>query len=144
MGFWCAKGASAPQSKMTGYARHSNTADYRMRTIRQAQYIRHWKIEQSTYTDIPNIDATWFIDPPYKRGGERYRKSSKAIDYQHLAQWCRDRMGMYIVCEADGAQWLPFKPLCMQRSCSRGVYDNKELVYSNAVDAQLSLFGGGL
>ena len=142
MGFWCAKGASKPQSKMTEYAKHKNTANYKKRCIDQVRYIRHWKIEQASYTDIENIEATWFIDPPYQRGGDRYRKSSKMIDYAHLAQWSEERKGSFIVCEGDDAEWLPFKELCMQRSCCRKVLDNKELIFTNIKKSQLSLFGG--
>lgn len=141
MGFWLGEGIARPQKKITKFARKNKTLSrFKSRALNQVDFIRHWKIEKSSYADISNISATWFIDPPYQKGGQCYRKSSKAIDYQHLAQWCKDRMGVYIVCEAGGAQWLPFKPLCVQRSCRRGVYDNKELIYSNAVDAQLSLF----
>ena len=33
MGFWCAKASSMPQSKMTKYAKHKNTANYKKRCV---------------------------------------------------------------------------------------------------------------
>lgn len=51
--------------------------------------IRHWKIELGTYQDIPNQNATWFIDPPYEFGGACYPCSSRHIDFNALGNWCR-------------------------------------------------------
>lgn len=61
------------------------------------------------YREAPDVQATWFIDPPYQhvqRGYERWN-----IDYDELAEWCKTRRGQVIVCEQDGADWLPFQPL---------------------------------
>lgn len=141
MGFWCAKGASRPQNKPSKYATHKHTANYKARAIAQVQYIRHWSIKQASYRDIPNTCATWFVDPPYLKGGEHYRCSSKDIDYEHLTTWCKSRRGSIIVCEGGDAKWLPFSDLCMARSCNRGVLDNKEILYTNIKNPQISLFG---
>lgn len=73
--------------------------------------IKHWKIKKGCYTEIENVEATWFVDPPYFKGGEYYPMSSKNIDFNHLAEWCKERNGEVIVCENDNANWLPFKPL---------------------------------
>lgn len=56
------------------------------------------------YQDLPNVEATWFVDPPYE-GVNGYRHA--AIDYAELAIWCRTRKGQLIVCEGRG-DWLPF------------------------------------
>lgn len=32
------------------------------------------------------------------------------LDYAVLADWCRTRRGQVMVCEQDGAEWLPFVP----------------------------------
>ncbi len=70
--------------------------------------INHWKIYFGDYKNLPNIEATWFIDPPYQRGGDRYVIHD--IDYIELAEWCKTRKGQVIVCENVKAKWLPFKP----------------------------------
>lgn len=73
--------------------------------------IRHWQVIESSYERLDNGPATWFIDPPYVRGGERYKQSSRAIDFKSLGTWCKERIGHVIVCENDAATWLPFRPL---------------------------------
>jgi site-specific DNA-adenine methylase len=48
--------------------------------------IKHWSIINGDYTEAPNIEATWFIDPPYKGdGGMGYRYSSKTA-LRHVPQ----------------------------------------------------------
>lgn len=62
------------------------------------------------YRAILDIEATWFIDPPYQHVERGYDRSN--VDYDELAEWCKRRRGQVIVCEQDGADWLPFQPLC--------------------------------
>jgi len=82
----------------------------RSRAASQVDSIRHWRVIEGDYTAAPNVEATWFIDPPYEgRAGSLYVHKSDAIDYPTLGEWCRSRRGQAIVCEADGAQWLPFR-----------------------------------
>ena len=73
--------------------------------------IKHWQVKRLDYKEIPNIDATWFIDPPYIKGGHKYRYSNKNIDYDFLAEWCKTRSGDVIVCENADAGWLDFLPI---------------------------------
>jgi len=88
--------------------------------------IRHWDIEFGSYDSLPNISATWFVDPPYMNGGLRY-KYCDFINYNKLGGWCLDRLGQLIVCENQDADWLPFKYLVEQQgSC----YKRSELVYT--------------
>lgn len=87
----------------------------RARIARQATSIRHWAAQYRDYRELPNIRATWFIDPPYARSGKLYRQNG--IDYTELAEWCRTRKGQVIVCEQAGATWLPFEPF---RGLKRG------------------------
>lgn len=61
------------------------------------------------YRDAPDVEATWFIDPPYQHVRRGYTRD--AIDYDELADWCMSRKGLVIVCEQSGADWLPFSPL---------------------------------
>lgn len=81
------------------------------------------EVRLGDYTTAPDVEATWFVDPPYspqprdaktaRPGGMGYAPgcSSDGIDYAVLGEWCRARRGQVIVCEADGAAWLPFQRL---------------------------------
>ena len=82
----------------------------RRRVAEQVPLIKHWKVLHGSYADSPDVDATWFIDPPYQIAGVTYAHGSGAIDFSALGQWCRERKGQTIVCENDGATWLPFRP----------------------------------
>lgn len=76
--------------------------------------IRHWTIRHGSYETVGNRRATWFLDPPYQNpAGARYRQAQ--INYPALARWARSRMGQVIVCENQGATWLPFEPLVTRR-----------------------------
>lgn len=82
---------------------------HRERVSSQAEKIRHWRIIEGEYTSAPNAQATWFIDPPYQgKAGRHYVHNS--LVYEECANWCLSRQGQVIVCEADGASWLPFSP----------------------------------
>lgn len=74
--------------------------------------VKHWKIINGDYSVAPNINATWFIDPPYKGdGGMGYRFSSKHLDYKQLADWALSRKDEVIFCEGKEGDYLPFRPL---------------------------------
>lgn len=73
--------------------------------------IKHWTIRKDDYRNIDNVNATWYIDPPYQFGGEYYRHNNKNIDYKGLSEWCKTRNGQIIVCENTKADWMDFKPL---------------------------------
>jgi site-specific DNA-adenine methylase len=106
----------------------------------QLEYIRHWKIEQKSYEEIENEDATWFIDPPYQVAGKGYKESSRNIDFDHLGNWCKQRQGEIIVCENEGATWLPFELFkTVQNVLNR---PTQEVVYYQGfTETQLNLFG---
>lgn len=59
----------------------------------------HWQIQCKPYYNIPNLEATWFIDNP------------KVKDWNYLTKWCRSRKGQIIICETGNASWMKFKPL---------------------------------
>lgn len=69
--------------------------------------VQHWQIIEGDYTVAPDVEATWFVDPPYK--GLRRGYAHRGIDYTALGEWCRSRRGQSIVCEQAGADWLPFQ-----------------------------------
>lgn len=111
-----AKRPNARKSKGLRLRAHRNWCEgwspsMRERVASQVSTIRHWQVIEGDYTVAPDIDATWFIDPPYRgRPGSHYVHGSKTIDYAALGGWCRARRGQVIVCEAAGADWLPFEP----------------------------------
>lgn len=81
-------------------------------------HIRTWSIECGTYHDAPDIEGTWFVDPPYQPvttlAGDAYRFGADRIDFHELADWVLTRRGQVIVCEQLGATWLPFEPVAEQ------------------------------
>lgn len=114
MSYNVVRGSVRPDKRIVQKFCDWNNRD-RLRIANDIFKIKHWKIIQLDYEDIPNNKATWFIDPPYEKGGEIYHYGSKKIDYDKLGGWCKNRNGHIIVCENDKAKWLPFsKMICMQ------------------------------
>lgn len=106
-----------------------NTQQFKLEFIaNNLSKIRHWEIICGDYTESPHIKATWFTDPPYVVGGKYYKYGSKHIDYEHLGNWCKQKEGQIIVCEAEGQNWLPFVPLVSSRG---NRYLHKEVVWTN-------------
>lgn len=96
--------------------------------------VKNWKITNIDYKDLMNVDATWFVDPPYSNAaGSRYRTND--VDYEQLGWWCLNRRGLTIVCENEGASWLPFQPLDHPRVSIRSRYQKanaREVMWTNA------------
>lgn len=118
VGFWLNRGTSGPRKRPSKWMREkirpgSFWGDRVRETIAsQVEHIRHWEVHHCSYEECPyDGTATWFIDPPYQVAGQHYRFGSEQIDYDRLAKWCRDRKGQVIVCENEGADWLPFQKL---------------------------------
>jgi len=117
IGFWINRGSPTPcktpstwmKSGIRPNSDWGNTV--RRRIADQVQHIRHWTIQQGSYETTPDLEATYFIDPPYLKAGKSYRCSSKDIDFQALGDWCKTRKGQVLVCEngAEGTDWLPFQ-----------------------------------
>jgi hypothetical protein len=116
IGFWLNKGTVSPCRSPSKWMRNAKPGagwwgpGVRQRLASQVPTIRHWRVTCGPYTECVDAAATWFIDPPYQVAGHRYRHGSRGIDYPSLSQWCRNRTGQVIVCENDGADWLPFQP----------------------------------
>lgn len=115
IGFWLNKGTTQPCKQpgkwMREYKSHQNSywgEVVRQRIASQVEDIKHWKVFNKTYLDVPNKKATYFVDPPYARSGIAYKYNK--VEYSVLAQFCKTRNGPVIVCEQAGASWLPFKP----------------------------------
>lgn len=118
VGFWLNRGAASPRKSPSKWMREgirpgSFWGTRVRRTISsQVDAIRHWKVYECSYADCPTTRvATWFVDPPYETAGKHYRFGSEQLEYGALADWCRSRPGQVIVCENEGAKWLPFRVL---------------------------------
>lgn len=117
VGFWLANGRATPADKPSSWmlsgdrpnAYWGQEAIWKLTII--SNQVKHWTIEKKSFTDVDTAEpATWFIDPPYSsQGGRSYTHNS--IIYTALAAWCSSLKGQVIVCEEEGADWLPFKPL---------------------------------
>ena len=128
------------------------SAGWRERVAKHVKHIRHWEALCCDYGHLENHKATWFIDPPYRTLQEHYDASKKRpIDYAHLGQWCKSRQGQVIVCEQDGAKWLPFQRLGTfkavrgPRTCEEAIWTNDGCAYAPEPTAkplgQVGLFG---
>jgi len=74
--------------------------------------VKHWKIHHGDYRDLENVEATYFVDPPYQgSGGKYYKHGNKGFDYEYLSDWCKTRNGQVIVCENSEADWMEFETL---------------------------------
>lgn len=103
-------------------------------TARQSQLIKHWTIMEGDYSQCPDVEATWFVDPPYNnKVGACYVHGPGAINYHDLGAWCRDRMGQVIVCENEGADWLDFHPFATLKAGINGK-GSREVVWTNPME----------
>ena len=110
LGFMVNRGVPYPHNIYTTWTSEGNEIEkVKSRILQYLPKIKHWIISCESYESLPNIEATWFIDPPYQYGGERYIENN--IDYTKLGEWCKSRKGQVIVCENSKADWLPFSPL---------------------------------
>jgi len=114
IGFWLARGRQSPAYMLSAwgstlkYPNHFWSTSTREMVANQVQYIKHWKVSNKPYRAIsPSNTATWFIDPPYSgKAGNSYVHKFSA--FSHLADWVQSLSGQKIVCEQEGATWLPF------------------------------------
>lgn len=113
---WCLNQTGKPNKRLSSWGEYHNargaacywSAARRLQMAEISSRIKHWKVITASWESVPDIKATWFIDPPYV-GSKSYTFNS--VDYQQLADWCKARKGQTIACERSGATWLPFKPL---------------------------------
>jgi hypothetical protein len=139
-GFFCQTAGASPGQTVTSFA-IPQIERYKRQIADQITKIRHWKFIEGTYYNLPNEEATYFIDPPYQYGGEFYVHSNKKMDYPYLAKWCKSRKGQVIVCENTKANWLPFRPLMPLQGARlktvEAIWSNYKTIYQNE---QLTLF----
>ncbi|TXH56519.1 MAG: hypothetical protein E6Q97_06195 [Desulfurellales bacterium] len=136
IGFWMNKGTSSPRKTPSAWMRSGIRPGsfwgnrVRLTIKNQLASIRHWKIKQSDYQTIERIDATWFVDPPYQDAGKHYRFGANRIDFAKLGQWCQVLPGQVIVCENEGATWLPFVNIASTKTARKG-HRSKEAYWLN-------------
>lgn len=109
IGFSVAEGTFTPATMGHKFNHWKRTK----KTIAKSLFkIRHWQFIHGDFACLENVKATWFVDPPYVKGGHKYKFGSKQINYSELGKWRRERNGQTIVCENTGNDgWLDFKPL---------------------------------
>ena len=139
IGFWISKAGVVPKKSPSKWARDKVGLYWEERTrdriARQVPLIKHWQIRNESYINAPDQDATWFIDPPYNNAaGQIY--NTKFTDFANLADWCRTRTGQVIVCEQEGASWLPFQTFKTIQTThgKRGKSKSAEVVWYNNQD----------
>jgi hypothetical protein len=128
VGFWLNPGASSPRKSPSKWMRGGTRPRcsfwgwaVRERVAAQVGSIRHWRVFNCSYEDCPVTEpATWFVDPPYEGAGKHYRFGPSGIDYDALGKWCKELPGQVIVCENEGATWLPFEYLGDVRAARLG------------------------
>ena len=122
IGFWVSKGGAEPKDTRSAWARQYRYATNckvwneaaRERIASQVDRIKDWEARCWDFSNSPDIEATWFIDPPYaERGRACYSKWK--VDYEALGRFCQSRRGQVIVCEGTDAGWLPFTEFANQR-----------------------------
>lgn len=138
IGFWLNKGATYPCKTPSAWMRSGIRPksywgkEIRTRIAESVGAISHWTVVEGEYTEAPTCDATWFIDPPYQKAGKLYRMGSDLLDFSKLGSWCQNRQGQVIVCENEGADWLPFQPFATIKSTpgTRGKSQSKEVIWT--------------
>jgi len=115
IGFCINPASSCP--KITA-SKRSAWPRYKKRIEQAVPKIKHWTATLASWNSIPNQVATWYVDPPYQKAGKYYFGFS-GINFTDLGAWCRDRIGQVIVCENEGADWLPFQTLVAQQGMTK-------------------------
>lgn len=140
IGFWLNGGSAQPKKSPSKWMRDGKHAtsfwgsSIRDRIAVQVDHIRHWRVIHGSYEQVDCGTATYFVDPPYQQAGKYYRCGARDINFAHLASWCQSRSGQVIVCENDGATWLPFQPFAHIKSnqTRTGRPYSAEVIWTNA------------
>lgn len=140
IGFWLNRGSATPKKSRTSYSARTDKSQLnwgpraKARIASQLDQIRSWSISFGSYESAPDVEATWYVDPPYVTKGKYYRK--QFTEHKQLSEWCLVRKGLTIVCEGAGADWMQFVSLGeFKTSLGRA----REVVYiQETKDIQLS------
>ena len=140
MSFYAGGGGSVPQYKVSKFG-EQNSKSFQKKIASNLHKIKHWKIIQGSFEDIPNQKATWYVDPPYQFGGHKYKESNNKIDFEKLGKWCESREGQVIVCENTKADWMDFKPMIqfngLRKITTEAIWSNQSTAFDNE---QISMF----
>lgn len=143
VGLWLNRGTASPRKKPSKWMRDGIRPGsfwgerVRQTIASQVEHVRHWRIHNCSYEDYQTpLKATWFIDPPYQEQGKHYKFGSDQIDYVALAKWCRSRPGQVIVCENEGATWLPFREITDVKT-TRANRRSKEVYWLNNFETMI-------
>jgi hypothetical protein len=116
IGFWLNRGSAQPKKSRTEYSARTDRAQLlwgraaKERIVFQMPQIEEgWTITEGSYDRAENEEATWLIDWPYRDKGRHYRFPLR--DFEAAAKWARSRKGLVMVCEQEGADSLPFRPM---------------------------------
>ena len=122
--------AGCRKMRLMGRKYQGWNAAHRETVASQIPLVRHWRIIEGDYTQAPNVEATWFIDPPYQVAGRHYK--AQPGDFASLGRWCLERKGQVMVCENVGAEWLPFSHFVDTKSASKrnGTPNREALFYT--------------
>jgi hypothetical protein len=122
IGFWLSKASARPVTKPSAWMEKEKRMSrgywsklVRSRIANQLKFIRHWKVHNKSYTEAPNREATWYVDPPYMGNRGKVYKFHE-INYPALGEWCLSRKGQVIACEGPDGNWLPFRRLTEHKS----------------------------
>lgn len=105
---------------------------------------RKVEVVHGDYRDAPDVEATWFVDPPYQptrgdKSGQGYGYgpgcTARELDYAELGAWTQARRGQVIACEQVGADWLPFRPLMRVGALDALGLPREEAVWTSRVHA---------
>ncbi len=137
VGLWLNRAAARPRTGPSAWMRDGIRPGsfwgerVRNTVASQVDRIRHWEIHNCSYEDLPVTgEATWFIDPPYQNQGRHYHHGADGIDFDELGSWARSRPGQVIVCEQEGANWLPFQSLAMTKT-TRADMRSHEVIWTS-------------
>ena len=129
VGFIIAAGVSTPRKSPSPWRTtlRPNSQQHKKQEMANSLYkIRHWKFIHGDYHCVQNLEATWFIDPPYQKGASQYKHSG--VDYPELARWSMERRGQVMVCENSSADWMPFTYLADLHGVA---HTTKEVIWTN-------------
>jgi site-specific DNA-adenine methylase len=135
------QGSAVPHNTVGTFAACSGEKLHRslQRIADKLHLIRDWQLLKCDYQSTPDIEATWYVDPPYYH--QKVYPIGRDINYTQLARWCKTRKGQVIVAENDNAPWLPFRTLVTcagQRSTStlrnEGIWTNDDITPTDFVE----------
>jgi len=94
VGFWLNRGSATPKKARTAYSARTDRGQL------------NWGI-RAKHRIASQLHA--LEDWPYGDKGKFYRV--KFDEFHRLGPWCMSRQGQIVVCEGEGAGWLPFETL---------------------------------